>query len=58
MVRWNMELSSRFIKENFYCVIWVKMRKSGKKFPGDDHSEKSWGKRLYIPFEFLLRKEK
>jgi predicted alpha/beta superfamily hydrolase len=27
-----------------------------KYFPGDDHSEKSWNKRLNIPLEFLLRK--
>lgn len=25
-------------------------------FPGEDHSEKSWNKRLHIPLEFLLRK--
>lgn len=27
-----------------------------KKFPGDDHSERSWAKRLEIPLVFLLRK--
>lgn len=27
-----------------------------KYFPGDDHSEKSWCKRLHIPLEFLLKK--
>ncbi|MBK9736524.1 MAG: alpha/beta hydrolase [Saprospiraceae bacterium] len=27
-----------------------------KYFPGDDHSEKSWNKRLNIPIEFLLKK--
>ena len=27
-----------------------------KFYPGDDHSEKSWSKRLHIPFEFLLKK--
>ncbi len=26
-----------------------------KYFPGDDHSEKSWSKRLNIPLEFLFR---
>ncbi|NJO68559.1 MAG: hypothetical protein HC830_04125 [Bacteroidetes bacterium] len=25
-------------------------------FPGEDHSEKSWNKRLHIPIEFLLKK--
>jgi predicted alpha/beta superfamily hydrolase len=28
-----------------------------KFFPGDDHSEKSWNKRLDIPFTFLLSKK-
>lgn len=27
-----------------------------KFYPGDDHSEQSWRKRLNIPFEFLLKK--
>ena len=27
-----------------------------KFYPGDDHSEKSWSKRLHIPLEFLLKK--
>jgi len=27
-----------------------------KFFPGDDHSEKSWNRRLNVPFEFLLKK--
>ena len=27
-----------------------------KFYPGDDHSEKSWNKRLHIPLEFLLKK--
>lgn len=26
-----------------------------KEFPGEDHSEKAWHKRLHIPFEFLLK---
>jgi hypothetical protein len=27
-----------------------------KFFPGNDHSEKSWSKRLDVPFSFLFRK--
>lgn len=27
-----------------------------KEFPGENHSEKSWSKRLYIPILFLLKK--
>jgi len=26
-----------------------------KEFPGENHSEKSWAKRLYIPLEFLMK---
>jgi hypothetical protein len=26
-----------------------------KFYPGDNHSELSWSKRLHIPMEFLLR---
>lgn len=29
-----------------------------KFYPGDDHSEKSWNRRLNVPMEFLLKKEK
>ena len=29
---------------------------STKYFPGEDHSEKAWGKRLHIPLLFLLKK--
>ena len=39
------------IKKGFTYKNWVT-----KFFPGDDHSEKSWGKRLSIPLEFLLKK--
>jgi hypothetical protein len=27
-----------------------------KFYPGDNHSEKSWSKRLHIPLDFLLKK--
>lgn len=26
-------------------------------FPGDDHSERSWAKRLYVPFNYFFQKE-
>lgn len=29
-----------------------------KFYPADDHSEKSWNRRLNIPLEFLLKKDK
>ena len=28
-----------------------------KYFPGDDHSEKSWSKRLNYPLEFIIKKQ-
>ena len=39
------------IKKGFTYKNWVT-----KFFPGDDHSEKSWSKRLFVPLEFLLKK--
>ena len=39
------------IEKGFTEKNWIK-----KFFPGDDHSEKSWSKRLSIPLEFLLKK--
>jgi len=39
------------IKKGFTEKNWIT-----KFFPSDDHSEKSWSKRLSIPLEFLLKK--
>ena len=39
------------IKKGFTDKNWVT-----KFFLGDDHSEKSWSKRLFIPLAFLLKK--
>jgi predicted alpha/beta superfamily hydrolase len=50
---YQQKVDSLFKQKGFTKINFV-----SKKFPGDDHSEKSWSKRLYIPFEFLLRKEK
>ena len=41
------------IEKGFTNKNWIT-----KFFPGDDHSEKSWSKRLAIPFIFLLKKQK
>jgi enterochelin esterase-like enzyme len=35
---------------------WLAMYWQTGFFPGDDHSEKSWNRRLNIPLEFLLKK--
>lgn len=35
---------------------WTAKNWTTRKFPGDDHSEKSWAKRAAIPLEFLLGK--
>ncbi|MFN5629739.1 MAG: alpha/beta hydrolase [Bacteroidota bacterium] len=50
---YQQKVDSLFKQKGFTKINFV-----SKKFPGDDHSEKSWSKRLYIPFEFLLWKEK
>jgi len=40
------------MKDNGFSVSnWIT-----KYYPGDDHSEKSWNRRLNIPLEFLLKK--
>jgi predicted alpha/beta superfamily hydrolase len=39
------------IKRGYTAANW-----QSKYFPGEDHSEKSWSKRLSIPFTFLLAK--
>ena len=38
------------MKKGFTAKNWIT-----KYFPGDDHSEKSWNRRLNIPLEFLLK---
>jgi enterochelin esterase-like enzyme len=38
-------------KKGFTIKNWIT-----KKFEGEDHSEKAWQKRLYIPITFLLKK--
>jgi predicted alpha/beta superfamily hydrolase len=50
---YQQQIDKLFVEKGFKEKNFV-----SKKFLGDDHSEKSWSKRLYIPFEFLLRKEK
>lgn len=50
---YQQKVDSLFKQKGFTEINFV-----SRKFPGDDHSEKSWSKRLYIPIEFLLRKEK
>jgi predicted alpha/beta superfamily hydrolase len=50
---YQQKVDSMFKQKGFTEINFV-----SKKFPGEDHSEKSWSKRLYIPYEFLLMKEK
>jgi enterochelin esterase-like enzyme len=38
-------------KKGFDTTSWIT-----KYFPGENHSEQAWNKRLHIPLEFLLRK--
>jgi len=39
------------IEKGYSSKNWIT-----KFFPGDDHSEKSWSRRLHIPLEFFLKK--
>jgi len=52
--------------EPYQLMMDEKMRAAGyaeddnwltRKFPGAEHSEKSWAERLHVPLEFLLGKE-
>ncbi len=47
--QWRMD--SVLIRRGYDELEWLTM-----KFPGEDHSERSWRKRLAIPLRFLLRK--
>ena len=38
------------LEKGFTSKNWI-----SKVFPGDDHSEKSWSKRMHIPVEFMLK---
>jgi pimeloyl-ACP methyl ester carboxylesterase len=38
--------------KGFTSADWITL-----EFPGEEHSERSWAKRLHIPLEFLLGKE-
>jgi enterochelin esterase-like enzyme len=42
-------VDSLMVSHGFTSQNWMT-----KVFPGDDHTEKSWGRRLHIPLEFLL----
>ncbi|MBC7641100.1 MAG: alpha/beta hydrolase [Flavobacterium sp.] len=44
------KVDSLMIEKGFTDKNWIT-----KYFPGDDHSEKSWNRRLNIPLEFLLK---
>lgn len=45
-------VDSIMVKHGYNASNWVT-----KEFPGDEHSETSWAKRLHYPIEFLLKKE-
>lgn len=45
------KVDSIMIKKGYNKDTWIT-----KKFPGEDHSEISWNKRLHIPLKFLLAK--
>jgi len=45
------KVDSIMVKKGFYGNSWVT-----RYFPGENHSENAWSKRLNIPLEFLLKK--
>ena len=45
------KIDTIMIEKGYSSKNWIT-----KFFPGDDHSEKSWSRRLHIPLEFLLKK--
>ncbi|MBI9042784.1 alpha/beta hydrolase-fold protein [Lutibacter sp.] len=45
------KIDTIMIEKEYSSKNWIT-----KFFPGDDHSEKSWSRRLHIPLEFLLKK--
>jgi enterochelin esterase-like enzyme len=45
------QVDSIMIRKGYSGINWMT-----KEFPGDDHSEKSWNKRLDVPLLFLLGK--
>ena len=49
---YQVQVDSVMIRKGFDQQYWKTM-----KFEGHDHSERSWKKRLSIPFRFLLAKE-
>ena len=48
---YQLEVDKIMTEKGYTSSTWVT-----KEFVGENHSEKSWKKRLYIPFEFLIGK--
>lgn len=48
---YQLEVDKIMIAKGYTSSSWIT-----KEFVGENHSEKSWKKRLYIPIEFLLEK--
>lgn len=47
----QLEVDSAMRELGYDATLWMT-----KKFPGHDHSEKSWKERLHIPLKFLMSK--
>ena len=47
---YQVKIDQIMIEKGYTSEWWIT-----KEFPGEDHSEKAWAKRLYIPLEFLLK---
>ncbi|MCW8108148.1 alpha/beta hydrolase-fold protein [Alteromonas ponticola] len=46
------EIDTLFIRQKYPAKLW-----QSQYFPGEDHSENAWAKRLHIPLEFMFGKK-
>lgn len=49
---WQLQVDSLMRIKGYNSKHWL-----SRSFPGENHSENAWAKRLYIPLEFLLSKK-
>jgi enterochelin esterase-like enzyme len=46
------QIDTLFMKQKYPAKLW-----QSQYFPGEDHTENAWGKRLHIPLEFMFGKK-
>ena len=47
------QIDDLFMAQQYPAELW-----QSQYFPGEDHTENAWAKRLHIPLEFMFRKTK